>query len=834
METISLPALPVNHNNGVATGFPGTSWPVSATIAEKEEPHHLTEASQADLGRTLTSRYSSGSFLPLSDKDAAQLPELNFRPLALKVGYLVPVAIWYLLCFSGVTFLAVFGRIQPSWFHLESHYSYDLWLYVPGIIGFLTTVLWRGTLQSFNRVIPYVRMANLPLSRSSRDKNLDVTRPFLNEPLTGVPGGEVHLGVLLALWINGDYLSFVVNLSPVFTFLLTPIKSGIFQLVLDDSGWGIRVSVAFCIVGMVIYLWLFLVTLAITLHLRKNRTGLKWNPSTLATQLSLIQGSNVFDKFADIPMEKWAPLNLTIRRWPQEGLILRLGYWREQETNLIIHGVRFLPKTEPLQIDLESDTKCATKSENVRDRSVRVEMAAITIDADQRNGESTSPIQPNRDGGRLAGSRASGQFTEPATNVRRATPSVRHESISARPRQRNPRPDVDRVWNLFLQDSYLIIITLVGIAVLIAATVAWAKGDIHRPFHFSPPTIVYPGSGGRLTSIIPTFIRGIVFTLLPSLLFGIFNNTFLSADIYQRSMIPIHNMASPLPEDDRKRLCLEEEDIKGATARDSMLLDYISPDLASCIVAAAGAGHYKIILGTILATLCNSVYLVVGRVFAFGEGEASGYTVNIQLRNFYAAFSIMIIYCISIWILRPRGVTRTCRRIFTLMDFVSLVHKSHILQCPEFWLQAGSDTEEHMKSQVTLANRLYRFGVYTGMDEQEYVGISIHEVPRAWILSSDAIPYLHYSVELAKDVLRFGLYDDLSLSFAQNFLASGPRTRLNLRKVYSNDYRSWSWRAKKLAGLTGKADVEAGLNDHPGNNTNHDVAEGRSSSYQSP
>ncbi|KAH0433402.1 hypothetical protein CcaCcLH18_05931 [Colletotrichum camelliae] len=58
------------------------------------------------------------------------------------------------------------------------------------------------------------------------------------------------------------------------------------------------------------------------------------------------------------------------------------------------------------------------------------------------------------------------------------------------------------------------------------------------------------------------------------------------------------------------------------------------------------------------------------------------------------------------------------------MDFASLVHQSPMLQCPDFWLQCPSDTEDQLRAQVMLANRVYRYGVYKGHNENEYIGIS--------------------------------------------------------------------------------------------------------------
>ncbi|KAI8189645.1 hypothetical protein K4K52_008995 [Colletotrichum sp. SAR 10_76] len=291
-------------------------------------------------------------------------------------------------------------------------------------------------------------------------------------------------------------------------------------------------------------------------------------------------------------------------------------------------------------------------------------------------------------------------------------------------------------------------------------------------------------------------------------------------------MTPIANMANPLEEDERARFYPGEAKIKGAMAKDSMLLDYISLDIISCVAAAVGNGDYKIVWGLLLATVCNSVYIVAGRIFAFVEtpSPAGGvyYVVTIQERNFFAAFGIMIVYIISLWILRPHGVVRTSRRLFTLMDLASLVHQSHILQCPEFWLQSSSDTEDHLRAQVTLANRVYTYGIYKGYDQNEHVGIAPHSIPRAWDRSAGAsLPNFYYSVELARDMLRYGLDGDDALKYAQDLLEIGPRTEDGCVRVRSNQYRSWRKGYRRPRGPRG-------------NTQSHEGETSTTSSYQLP
>ncbi|KAM5378851.1 hypothetical protein ACJZ2D_004153 [Fusarium nematophilum] len=397
----------------------------------------------------------------------------------------------------------------------------------------------------------------------------------------------------------------------------------------------------------------------------------------------------MFDVFEGIDYSKLMPLKDAVKWWPEDGLILRLGYWRQQGTNNIVHGVRFL----------------------------------------DRNGQlGTTRWQ--------AGSSPGGN---PAS------------------REVDPQPDVDRLWNLYQFDWFIILTIMMGVAALTAASVAWAKRLIFQPFTL-PPMI----SG--------SVERGIIFSLLPQVLFGLFHHTFLSSDVYRRTMTPIHNMASPLPSEDLYRMLLSL-----ATTRSSP--------------------------GVILAALSNSVYLVVARIFDFNQVGDNEYTVHAHPNSFYASFAIMVVYCLSNWILRPHGLVRTCRPVHSLVDFASLVYRSDILLCPEFWLQDPSDTKEHMKAQVTMANRLYRFGVYKGMDRQEHIGIGVYDAPPARPSDKDDILCLGRSVGLARAAFTSGVYNDASLGIAENFMQNIPPKRPSLDRVCTNPHRSWRRRAKRMACL---------------------------------
>lgn len=673
-------------------------------------------------------------FVPLSDEEAANLPELNFRPLALKFWYLMVLCTWMTLCTGGVATLAAMGKKHPTKLHLEQDYSYTIWLYSPGIIGFITTVLWRGTLRSYNRIVPYIRMANIPVGSASdsadgQARNVDVPTDILERPLiASSPGEEVNVGMLVSLWRAGDYMSFYVNLTVIFTILITPLKSGVFQLVEDDQGIQVHVSLGFCVAIILIYLWHLAVAVAVIWHLHNNKTGLRWNPCTLAAQMALIQGSDILDRLNGPSKGYPWDLRMAIRRWGRLGKALRLGYWRDEETGAIIHGVRFLTVRE--------------------------------IPGAQPPPDEASPPQQTR-------------HTE------------------------------NRFWNLYLDDTYLAIVTAIGVLALAATIVAWVKLIAGKPLNYVEQVSQTSKSvlAGAINSGSPVvLVRGIIFNLFPSLVYGLFNNTFLSSDLYRRTMVPVEHMAAALPEADHKR-CLrgsnldDADKMTGATAQDSMLLDYFSPDLITCVCAALGAKEWRLAYGAVLAALCNSVYVVVGRIFVFDDSDPARFTVYIQAANFFAALAIMALYLVSVWVLRPHGVLRTCRRIYTLVDFACLVHQSPLRECPEFWVQGLGDTEDHMKAQVVLADRVYRFGIYEGVDGGEHLGVSIHGVPETWARNpgEGSIPALQRSVGVARHALQRGV-DDEAVELSQTLL--NRDTRLG-DKVRPNEYRSWRRRVMR-------------------------------------
>ncbi|KAF5975809.1 hypothetical protein FCOIX_7465 [Fusarium coicis] len=659
-------------------------------------------------------------FLPITEEEAhqtAHLPKLDYRPRALKNWSLICLMIWHLLCIGALAVLVYLGQTQPPWFRFKSDSS--LWLYMPGLVSVVTNILWTSLVQWYNRIIPYFRMANMPITGSVDE----VHKHRLTESLNNVPLGGFDIYHIRLLLSTRDPLTAWVSLSTLSGLALLQLKAGLFQLEKDTEGWRIRVSTFFGFIGIGTYLFLLLITVWIFLHFRKRSTGLKWDPTPLATQVGLLQGSNIFNSLEVLDFSRRRTFGHGANEWPG-SLVLRLGYWKHEKSNLIIHGVRFVPQNDTLGSEDNSLHQAQRQQPMVKDSSLWDE-----------------------------------QF----------------------------KPDVDRVWIVTIADWWLIMTTSLGIMALVSATFALASGRVFHPFK--------PYAIGD--AFLDTLCRFVVFGFLPSFLFELFTISFRAADTYNRTMMPVHNMTTPLSDEEQKRMFgSAQKTIKGATATESMLLDYISPNVTSIILQAFNRGHYKIILGSLLSTFRSSVFLITPRLFYYKEAGPHEFEVQVDPTTFYILFVTLLLFCISNWILRPRGPVRTCRPLWNIIDVASLIRKSHILQCPEFWSTDWSNRQEHQQAQVTLADRIYRFGIYQGTDQLSHVGISLRNVSESWMSENNSIECLELSMTLMKSGLTYGAYDSVSSSAVDELIRNGPSTNVAITRVRTNPYRRWRKRFK--------------------------------------
>lgn len=725
-------------------------------------------------------------FLPLSEEEASavagrKLPGINYRPIPLSTWYLISIMTLFLVFFGGLVALMAIDKAEPAWLRFDSTRSYNTWFYAPGLAGFITTILWRSTMQWYNRIIPYARMASLPLRQ---DPGRDESHYHVHSVgLNGTPGTHVNLGMLVFLWQRRDYLSFVVNFSQLFIFILTPLKTILFRLVEVEDGWVIHVSMPVCVGGAFIFAWLFVVTLCVLVFFRNHHTGLRWSPTTLATQISLLQGSNVFRQVADVDTTRFVSLPHAVRDWYELGWVLRLGYWKEERTGLVTYGVRFM-STDP-ERPLPDDEGSGPGVTSLEDDGI-----ALAVFRDQ------SQIDDQE---RTSSPRGLHEQTSPWPTLRQDYEEVNMRAASpGEPVQ----DDITRIFNLWQMDPYICCVSAVSLGVLVTATVFWSRGDLAKSFELQ---ILTNKASESNFSMSLRAERWLLLYLPLALFFGAFNLNFVSADLYHRTMAPVSKMSGRLKEEDATRISPfnAPNPIKGATARDSVLLDYLLPDPVSCVAKAVMEGEYRIAVGVVMASVSNTLYLLLAQLFHFDDRPGRGYSVRLNLGVFYGLYAILVVYLVSIWILRPRGPIRTCRPLYTLMDMAILVHQSPILLCPEFYCEPLLGLEEaQFQAQILIADRVYSYGVYGGMDGIEYVGVTVNIVPEAWVLfaasrpqSTKVIARLGLATELQRLAVRHSVYDQVG--FPVSDMSKQAREAVYVRALLrKNRHRGWRRRAK--------------------------------------
>ncbi|TGO34301.1 hypothetical protein BHYA_0203g00060 [Botrytis hyacinthi] len=147
----------------------------------------------------------------------------------------------------------------------------------------------------------------------------------------------------------GNWLVFMGRITQLaIIFTLTPLEGALVGLMPDESGWIVVISskVGFALLSL--YGVLLIITTAIIVRLWGRESGLRWDPDTLADQLSLIQGSNIIKIFKRLEYTVRFQCSAILRARRSTYGDFRLGYWKHHDTNEIWHGVSFVkPEDSP-------------------------------------------------------------------------------------------------------------------------------------------------------------------------------------------------------------------------------------------------------------------------------------------------------------------------------------------------------------------------------------------------------------------------------------------------------------------------------------------------------
>lgn len=255
----------------------------------------------------------------------------------------------------------------------------------------------------------------------------------------------------------------------------------------------------------------------------------------------------------------------------------------------------------------------------------------------------------------------------------------------------------------FLRDSVVVACIIVAFVLLVAfLVVSFVNGGVDRGFR--PLLDATPSAMGFSP---PGFLYSFVPSLIGTMLFLFWRDLHMAFCALQ----PFAALAEP----------------GGASAEQSLLLDYPSCPLGLVSLKAAAAGHWKVAWISFVALLSLTLPVLGGGVF-----WAIYFPADLEVRMiahmpaFIALVVFFAIYCLSFAVIWPRRKRYLPHDSRSLAELTSFLYRSSLLRDPIF---------REPTSKTDLVTRLlstppgqsestrYGFGVYRGMDDKEHLGI---------------------------------------------------------------------------------------------------------------
>lgn len=248
---------------------------------------------------------------------------LDFRPAILKREVTIGLAVFYAAIIAVMVALMFMGDDNQSYSVLDLNIYLGA-RYGPSVVGTITAVLVRSTLQELCRMLPYLRMS---------------------DPKPGVVGQGRARETIAAYYFPTfgtiTLTAKIVLLLRLLTAPLTSVKLGFLQIVPAAGGWTVIVHRGIGYALIAYYVVQIVVLIVITVRLWSRQTGLRtdWDPTNIADVVALLQ-------YFNLDVGKIPGSILTLRL--AEALDVhdfRLGYWRRQKggdpgSAQVIYGIR--------------------------------------------------------------------------------------------------------------------------------------------------------------------------------------------------------------------------------------------------------------------------------------------------------------------------------------------------------------------------------------------------------------------------------------------------------------------------------------------------------------
>ena len=264
---------------------------------------------------------------------------------------------------------------------------------------------------------------------------------------------------------------------------------------------------------------------------------------------------------------------------------------------------------------------------------------------------------------------------------------------------------VQRQWiPWFLKETLVVAWIVIAIVLTIAfVVVSYVNRAVELGFL---PQLPAPATPGGFSP------ANFLYSFLPSLLGMILFLAWQPIDLYFRALQPFANLSQP----------------RGATAENSLLLEYTACPPILVTIKAALAGHWKVAYISFISLLSITLPVLAGGVFTAQYFARDGEVRSAASMPAYNALVFfVIVYALSflaIWPGRNRHLPHDVRTLGQLISFVyqsSLLHDA-ALKTPQTKTDLVTRLLGAEAGEKFVVPR-YGFGVYLGMDGREHLGI---------------------------------------------------------------------------------------------------------------
>jgi hypothetical protein len=279
----------------------------------------------------------------------------------------------------------------------------------------------------------------------------------------------------------------------------------------------------------------------------------------------------------------------------------------------------------------------------------------------------------------------------------------RHSSDVERAAETYSRTTRFRYIPWYLRDTFIIFWCVAAFILLLALIIVSFLPSTAIRRGFPPLVSPLPNPQGYSPA-------NFLYSFIPSLLGMLLYLLFQPLDIALRRLQPWAELGNP----------------EGATANDSLLLDYTAALPISCTLNALSGGHYRIAITSLLSLLFILLPILAGGLF-FPLTVPSGEVRMIpNLPSFYLILTLLILYLLALLFLLPaRSQMHLPHDVSCLAEIFSFVHNSGMLDDAAF---RAPRTKADLVTRLMAASahgveKRYAFGIYRGRNERECLGI---------------------------------------------------------------------------------------------------------------